>query len=258
MDQGYNRMLFATIIVISMNVVYLYFSVKYNMENDQLERKMYEIQKEKENNLEIGCLYRNYNETLSGKCPFHPLKYGHWPIIPHLCILTSKTCSTVNHFLGQTENLSASWSDIIFFDFFLLKNFDIKNFIEIRTGSGVQSLYFGMISNLRNGKFLTFDKEDFRLENVKHAWLSSMTFEKMEKSLQEATFQLSKSIFIFNEFSCEMLTKMIPKMKNDKIFIFIPRNENLFQCLPKSQFELKYETFGKYFGSSFHILKKRI
>jgi hypothetical protein len=257
MDQGYNRMMFATIIVISMNIIYLYFSVKYNMENEQLGRKMYEIQKEKENKLEIGCLFRSYNETLHGKCPFHPLNYGYWPNIPHLCTLTSKSCSSANHFLGQTENLAASWSDIIFFDFFLLKNSDVRNFIEFHTGSGVQSLYFGMISNLRNGRFLSFDKEDERIEKVKNAWLTSMVFEKMEKSLQEDTFQLKKPVFIFNQFSCEMLTKIIPKMKNKKFFMFIPRSENVFQCLPKSQYELKYETFGKYFGSSFHILKKK-
>lgn len=48
--------------------------------------------------------------------------------------------------------------------------------IELGTGYGTTSLYLGMAAQLASKRMWTFDSVDRRIEPVKRAWLSNMTF----------------------------------------------------------------------------------
>eukprot|EP01080_Neovahlkampfia_damariscottae_P005668 gene5668-9489_t len=257
-DNGiYNRMLFATLVVVIMNIYYMYYTMSYKFENDSLEKTMFENHKKRKEQLELGCLYRNFNETKHGLCPYSPENYAYWPRIPHLCILASNSCSTASHLFGENKFIKTSWSDFIFFDFFFTKHVNFKNIIEIESSTGIQSLFLGMISKLRNGQFTAINKNDNRLETVKRGWLKSMHLKKMTKDFEKSSlFSVNNLIVILHNFDCKLLTKLIPNIKSKHYFIILPRNSMLFKCLPHKKFQLKYEKFGSYFGSSYQILTK--
>ena len=254
-DSGYNRMLLATIIVIFMNLYYLYYTFSFQLENEKIKKNLFSIHQEKKRKSELGCLYRKFNETKNGKCPYSPEKYEYWPRIPHLCVLTSNSCSIASHFFGETKFNQFSWSDVIFFDFFFTKHSEISNIIEIESSTGIQSLYFGIVTKLRHGNFLSFNKHDNRLETVKKGWIETMEFKKMNKEFHKSSkFSQKNLLIVLHEFNCKFLTNLIPSINSKHYFIILPKNFELFKCLPNKKFQLKYEKFGSYFGSSYQIL----
>jgi len=102
-----------------------------------------------------------------------------WNLQIDLCSYISLTkCCNFGHMFGfsDEEAPQLSWSDLIMLDFALSAHPDLINVVELGTGTGLTTMYLGLISNYRGGRLITFDSEQFLPTYVNETWFENMKF----------------------------------------------------------------------------------
>lgn len=245
------------IFVFLLNFFYVYYVIKLERSNQVLrETKDF---KDLYSDLEKSC---PVILNSSSECNFPSKKYQNWREIPNICFLFASECKNSLHFFGEEENLNYFWSDFIFIDFVLTKHFEFKNFLEIGTGSGIQSLYYGLITRSRRGKFNTFDENDFRSQRIKRGWTDNMMFHKI--NFDKDTIYLDKYLktsnaIFFSVGNCKLFQMMITKLTTRTI-LFINMKLVDQKCirkhLSKNHFSDVYKKFSNHFASKYQSFVK--
>lgn len=73
--------------------------------------------------------------------------------------------------------------DALFLEWVFSRRPALTNIVELGTGTGLTSLYLGMMARVRGGQFHTFDHVDRRPDWVLRAWLPEMTFHQVDLSV---------------------------------------------------------------------------
>jgi len=112
---------------------------------------------------------------------FSPCNYGQWFGLPDLRQYISLRNTSRSQFgIGgmPDDRVLMGHADFIFIDFVLLRR-PWKSIVEFGTWTGLTSLYLGMAARLRQIPFTTYDYKDFRLDEIKMAWLPAMEFQEV-------------------------------------------------------------------------------
>jgi hypothetical protein len=171
--------------------------------------------------------------TQEQKCPFFPGSYDQWPSMPPICDYLNLECLATNVLLGvapkagsDTDIVQRSWSDTIFLEHVFAAFPHLGNITEVGVRSGVSSIYLSTIAKLRDGSLVSFDKGDWRLENVKKAWSSTDLFVLEDvlssvpnaKMVEAITRENTIIIFDGDDRKQEILS-YLPYMKSGTVFL---------------------------------------
>lgn len=197
-----------------------------------------------------GC--KNYERSYlrygapEQQCPFFATTYETWTSMPPMCDYLNLECVASNILLGvgsQPSGLDVvqrSFSDHMFTEFLLVAHPLLANITEVGTKSGTTSLFLGLVAKMRGGDLITFDKDDWRIDEVKRGWLDNMHFVKdnvlkedtesqqlidaitrpnslviydgddhMKEIQTYAPYQLADSVFVSHDFGDRILTSWI-------------------------------------------------
>lgn len=167
------------------------------------------------------------------KCPFYATSYAEWGNMPPLCDYLNLECLSSNTLFGvapkrgsEVDVVQRSWGDTIFLEHVLSAFPEYGNITEVGVRSGVSSLYLSTVAKLRGGSLTSFDKADWRLENVQKAWNPADNFIIEDilgstpnlKFLEAISRENSIIIFDGDDRKQEILT-YLPHMKPGTVFV---------------------------------------
>lgn len=228
-----------------------------------------------------GC--KNYERTYlrygkpEQQCPFFPTTYDNWTSLPPLCDYLNLECVASNILLGvgsQPSGLDVvqrSFADHMFTEFVLVGQPHLANITEVGTKSGTTSLFLGLIAKMRGGELVTFDKDDWRIDEVKRGWLDNMHFVKenvlkedgKSQQLIDAISRPNSLIVYDGDDHMKEIQTYIKYQLADSVFLSHDFGDRILTSwivdnLTENNFTELYSDFAQYLSTHLRAFKKTV